>query len=84
MSFKACAFNQQQVGYRRHVNSLLKISFPKLEKNSLKRIVNPCTKRYVNPFEIDESDIVLAAFEFLLTHSDYFDNKQDEFKILTV
>ena len=72
------------MGHRRRVHSLLKISFAKLEKNYLKRIVNPCTKRYVNPFEIDESDIALAASEFLLTHSDHVDNKQDEFKILTV
>ena len=41
-------------------------------------------KRYVNSFEIDESDIALAAPEFLLADSDHDDNKQDEIKILTV
>ena len=39
---------------------------------------------YVNPFEIDESDIALTASEFLLIDSDNVDNKQHEVKILTV
>ena len=68
------------MGHRIHARLLLKISFAKLEKSSVKRIVNPYTKRYVNPFEIDESDIGLAASEFLLTDSDHVDNKQDELR----
>ena len=60
------------------------ISFAKLEKNSVKRNVNPCTKRYVNPFEIDESDIVLASPKFLLTDLDHDHNKQDKIEISTV
>ena len=38
----------------------------------------------VNPFEIDESNIALAAPELLLSDSDHDDNKQDEIEILTV
>ena len=72
------------MGHRGHAYLLLKISFAKLEKNSVKRIVNPYKKRYVNPFEIDKSDIAIAAPEFLLTDSDHDHNKQDEIKILTV
>ena len=72
------------MGHIRHVHSLLKISFVKLEKNSVKRVVNPYTKRYVNPFESDESDIGFAAPDFFLTDSNHDDNKQDEIKILTV
>ena len=66
------------MGHRGHAYSLLKISFAKLEKNSAKRIVNLYTKIYLNPFEIDESDIAIAAPEFPLTDSDHDDNKQNE------
>ena len=72
------------MGRRGHAYSLLKISFLTLEKNSAKRIVNPYTKRYASPFEIDGNDIAIAAPEFLLTDSDHDDNEQDEIKILTV
>ena len=55
-----------RVGHRRHAHSLSKISFAKLEKKYVKRIVNPYTKRYANPFETDESVTALAAPEFLI------------------
>ena len=61
------------MGHRRH--SLLKISFVKPEKISVKRIFNPYRKGYVNLFEIDESDSTLAALEFLSTDSHDDDNK---------
>ena len=74
----------KRVGHRRHVHSLLKISDFHSWKNSVKRILNPYSKRYANPFEIDESDIVLAAPKILLADSDHDDNEQDEIDILPV
>ena len=70
------------MGHRRYAHFLLKISFSKLEKKSVKRIINPYTK--INPFEIDESDMSLAALEFFLIDSDHDDNKQDEIEICVV
>ena len=54
------------------------------KKKSVKRIVNPYTKRYANPFEIDEGVIALAAPEFLLTDLDHDDNEHDKIEILIV
>ena len=40
-------------------------------------------KKYVNPFEIDESNIESAAPEFVLVDSDQDDDGQDKTDILT-
>ena len=55
-----------------------------LEKISVKWIVNPYLKRYVNSFGTDEGDIALATLKILLTDWDHDDNEQDEIDILTV
>ena len=70
--------------HKSHTHSLLKISFAKLERNSVKRNANPYTERYVNPLEVDTSHIMLASREFLLTDSDHDQNKQDKIEISTL
>ena len=45
--------------------------------------VDPYRTKYVNPFEIDESNIELAASEFLLVDLEQDDDRQDKTDILT-
>ena len=75
MSFKAYAFNLATGKSQTTCSFLVKDQLCKVGKNCVKRIVNPYTKRYVNPSEIDESNIALAAPDFLLTDLDHDDNK---------
>ena len=84
MSFKACVFNLATGKSQTACSFIVKDQLCEVDKISVKQIVNPYAKRYENPFEIDESDIALAAPDFLLTDSDHDDNKQDEIKTLTV
>ena len=84
MSFKACVFNLATGKSQTTCSFIAKDQLCEVDKISVKQIVNPYAKRYENPFEIDESDIALAAPDFLLTDSDHDDNKQDEIKTLTV
>ena len=51
--------------------------------NSGKLIVDPYKKRYVNSFEIDESDFASATSEFLLVDLNHDDYEQDKNDILT-
>ena len=46
--------------------------------------MNPDRKRYVNPFEIDESDTALSAPKFFFIDLDHDDAEQGEINILTV
>ena len=84
MSFRACAFNLATDEWQKTCSFIVKGQLCKAGKNSVKRVVNPYTKRDINPSEIDASSIALAPPEFLLADSDHDDNKQDEIKVLTV
>ena len=69
---------------RRHAHSLLKIRSAFQSWNSGKPIVNLDTRSYVNPFEIDKSDIALGTLEFFFVDSKHYDGEQSEIGISAV